>query len=76
MTKRLLGQHVLPSGGKWAVRRAGAQKASGVYPTQAEAIESAKKIAARQKTELYIHGRDGRIRERSTYGRDPFPPKG
>ena len=27
-------------------------------------------------TELYIHGRDGRIRERSSYGADPHPPKG
>ncbi|MEQ9568321.1 MAG: DUF2188 domain-containing protein, partial [Pseudomonadales bacterium] len=29
-----------------------------------------------QQTELYIHGKDGRIRERNTYGKDPFPPRG
>ena len=23
-----------------------------------------------------VHGRDGQIRERSTYGDDPFPPEG
>ncbi|EGD1666955.1 DUF2188 domain-containing protein, partial [Escherichia coli] len=23
-----------------------------------------------------IHGRDGQIRERDSYGNDPFPPKG
>ena len=70
------GQHVVPSGGKWSVRRAGASRASGVYATQREAIERAKDMARKQQTELYIHGRDGRIRERSSYGGDPFPPKG
>ncbi len=70
------GQHVVPRNGKWAVRRAGAAKASGTYGTQKEAISEARKLAQSQKTELYIHGRDGRIRERNTYGQDPFPPKG
>ena len=70
------GQHVVPSGGKWSVRRAGAERASGVYSTQQEAIERAREIAKNQGAELYIHGRDGRIRERSTFGKDPYPPKG
>ena len=26
--------------------------------------------------EVFIHGRDGKIRERNTYGHDPFPPQG
>ncbi|MCI5039252.1 MAG: DUF2188 domain-containing protein [Donghicola eburneus] len=25
---------------------------------------------------MLIHGENGRIRERNTYGNDPFPPKG
>ena len=70
------GQHVIPSGGKWSVRRAGASKASAVFKTQAEAIERGREIAQKQATELFIHGRDGRIRERDSYGGDPFPPKG
>ena len=70
------GQHVVPNGGRWAVRRAGAERASGTYSTQKEAIEAAREHAKNQKTELYIHGRDGRIRERESYGRDPYPPKG
>ena len=28
------------------------------------------------RTELVIHGEDGRIREKSSYGNDPNPPKG
>jgi hypothetical protein len=47
-----------------------------VHETQADAIKAGTKIAQNQKTELYIHGRDGRIRERNSYGNDPHPPKG
>lgn len=70
------GQHVVPRGGKWAVRKAGSARASSTHETQREAIDAARSAARNQGTELYIHGRDGRIRERSTFGKDPFPPKG
>jgi len=70
------GQHVVPNGSKWSVRRAGASRASGTYDTQGEAIARARQLAKNESTELYIHGQDGRIRERSSYGRDTFPPKG
>lgn len=70
------GQHVVPSGSKWSVRRAGASKASGTFDTQREAIDRARTIAQNQATELFIHGRDGRIRERDSYGNDNFLPKG
>ena len=70
------GQHVVPSGGKWSVRSAGAERASRTFATQKEAIEDAREKARKQGTELYIHGRDGRIRERSSFGKDPYPPKG
>ncbi|MES0159300.1 MULTISPECIES: DUF2188 domain-containing protein [unclassified Mesorhizobium] len=71
------GQHVVPNGDKWSVRRSGASRASGTFSTQKEAIERARDIARNQQTELYVHGRDGRIRERDSYsGNDPFPPKG
>ena len=69
-------QHVVPSGSKWSVRRTGATRASGIYTTQQEAIERARALAQSHHTELYIHGRDGRIRERNSYGNDPHPPKG
>ena len=40
------------------------------------AIAAAREIARNQKSELVIHGRDGRIREKDSYGNDSFPPKG
>jgi len=67
---------VVPNGGKWSVRRAGSDKATSVHSTQREAINEARKIAKNQGTELYIHGRDGRIRERDSYGNDPKRTKG
>lgn len=70
------GQHVVPSGNGWSVRRAGSSKASKSFGTQKEAIEEARKVAIRQKTELYIHGKNGKIRERNSYGNDPHPPRG
>jgi hypothetical protein len=70
------GQHVVPEGGRWSVRRAGSTRASATFDTQEEAIIKARGLARAQGTELYIHGRDGRIRARDSYGRDPLPPKG
>lgn len=70
------GQHVVPRDGKWSVRKAGSDRATQTFETQGEAINAARKIARNQETELYIHGRDGRIRSRDSYGKDPYPPKG
>jgi len=70
------GQHVVPRDGKWGVRKAGSDKVTKTFDTQQEAIDEARKIARNQNTELYIHRRDGRIRARDSYGKDPYPPKG
>jgi uncharacterized protein YdaT len=74
MTKRY--QHVVPHPQGWAVKGAGADRASSVHGTQREAIESARGIARNQGTELLVHGRNGQIRERDSFGNDPYPPKG
>lgn len=69
-------QHVVPYDGEWAIKKEGSGRATTVVPTQKMAIEIAKEIAKNQKVELFIHGRDGQIRERESYGNDPHPPKG
>ncbi len=69
-------QHVVPHPQGWAVRGAGNQKASYVHSTQREAIDAAREIARNQGSEMLIHGVNGRIRERNTYGDDPYPPEG
>ena len=69
-------QHIVRHKDGWAVRGAGSERATSVHGTQREAIEAGRRIAQTQKTELFVHGRDGRIRERDSFGNDPFPPKG
>ncbi len=67
-------QHVTPKGDLWQVKGAGNQKATANVPTQKEAIAIAKEIAKNQKSEVVIHGKDGRIRDKDSYGNDPLPP--
>lgn len=69
-------QHVVPHQGKWAVKAEGNQRATSIHETQAEATARGREIAQKQKSEVLIHGRDGAIRSRDSYGHDPFPPKG
>ena len=69
-------QHVVPHDDGWAVKGAGNEKATSVHSTQAQAIQEAKQIAQNQQSEMLIHGKNGQIRERNTYGDDPYPPKG
>lgn len=70
------GQHVVPHNDGWAVRRASSERVTEAFDTQYEAIERAREIAINQGTEVLIHREDGRIRERNSYGNDPYPPPG
>ena len=73
---RKRNQHVVPTKDGWAVKGAGSPRATKVFDTQGEAIKRGREIARNQRSELLIHGRDGRIREKNTYGRDAYPPEG
>jgi len=63
------------SDGKWSVRKAGEDRASRVFRSQSDAISFARSAAKSACSEIIIHGRDGRIRDRDSYGSDPRPPK-
>jgi hypothetical protein len=69
-------QHVVTHSDGWAVRGEGNGKVTMVTATQREAIQIARQIAQKQQSELLIHGKNGQIRERDSFGNDPFPPKG
>jgi Uncharacterized protein conserved in bacteria (DUF2188) len=60
----------------WANRTEGSQRVSRVFDTQAEAIDAGRAQAQRSGTEHIIQGANGQIRERNSYGADPYPPAG
>ncbi|WP_027309317.1 DUF2188 domain-containing protein [Caloramator sp. ALD01] len=70
-------QHVTPHpDGGWQVKGEGNNKATKVTETKKEAIDIARQIAKNQESELIIHGKDGKIQNKDSYGNDPYPPKG
>lgn len=69
-------QHVVPHNNKWGVRGEGNEKVTKVTETQRQSIEIAKEIAKNQESEVVIHRPNGQIRDKDSYGNDPFPPKG
>jgi hypothetical protein len=53
--------HVTKRADGWAVKKAGAERASTVKPTKSAAIDAGRTAAAKQGARLIEHGRDGRI---------------
>ena len=68
-------QHVVRRDDDWAVRGEGNAKDTSLHLTQGAAIKAAREIAINKKAEVVIHGRDGKIRDKDSYGADPFPPR-
>lgn len=69
-------QHVIPHNDGWAVKGEGNSRVTKTADTQHEAIEIAKQIAKNQESEMFVHRPNGQIRDRNSYGNDPYPPKG
>lgn len=69
-------QHVLPHPNGWQVKGEDNKRATVVTTTQAEAIKIGKGVAMNNGFELLIHGKNGAIRQKNSYGNDPYPPKG
>jgi len=69
-------QHVVPHKNGWAVKGEGNSRATSVHRTQEAARKAARAIAINQKSEVVIHRPNGQIRDKDSYGNDPFPPRG
>ena len=71
--------HVVKNkGGEWVVKKAGADRVSGVFDMQRDAERAAKKFASNTGGgEVRIHDRNGKIRDSDTVApaSDPFPPR-
>jgi hypothetical protein len=71
-------RHVVRRDDGWGVRREGAGRDSGHYPTQREAEDAARRMTRNSGGgEVITHGRDGAIRDSDTVppASDPFPPR-
>lgn len=68
--------HLAPNEGKWVVKKALEVKASKIFDNKVAAKIYAVKLARNDKTELVIHGKDGRVQDRRSYGDCPSPTKG
>lgn len=55
---------------RWQVRREHASRASRVFDTQREAEQFGRQVAQREKVELIVAGRDGKVRDKRSFGND------
>ncbi len=67
--------HIVPRDGGWAVRREGAERDSSHHDRKSDAEDAGRATARRERVEVVTHGKDGRIQDSDSYGRDPFPPR-
>lgn len=64
--------HVVPTQRNgWAVEVEGSAGPAKLYNTQEEAIAAGTALAQVDKVELLIHGRDGQVLARNSFGHEP-----
>jgi hypothetical protein len=69
--------HIVPNAkGGWDVVQGGVIGAIRHFTTKQVAIEFGRELCKKNHGELFIHGLDGKIQSRDSYGNDPYPPKG
>ncbi|MFK8055942.1 MAG: DUF2188 domain-containing protein [Saprospiraceae bacterium] len=70
-------RHVIPnSEGGWDSKKGGAERASKHFDTKKAAEDYSRELSKREKSELVIHNKDGKIARKDSHGNDPHPPKG
>ena len=67
--------HTVPFGDRWAVKKEGVSAPVSTHNTKATAEAKGASLAKQNKVEHVIHGRDGRIQDKDSYGHDPCPPR-
>ena len=60
----------------WENKTEGTGKPISSHHTKENALDNGEKFAKESEVEHFIHGKDGKIQERNSYGNDPFPPRG
>ncbi|MFH2146311.1 MAG: DUF2188 domain-containing protein [Candidatus Omnitrophota bacterium] len=68
-------QHVVKTDSGWGVRGEGNSRLTSEHQIKKAAEDAARQIARNQNSEIVIHGRDGKIQDKDSYGNDPCPPR-
>jgi hypothetical protein len=68
--------HVVPSERGWRVEVEGSGRARSTHEKQTDAWKAAREVARKNESEALLHGKNGKIRQRSTFGNDPRQTKG
>ena len=68
MTGKKKAIHVTPDQKQWKVKKEGATKASKVCKTKAEAEQVARDQGRKEKTEVVIHNKNGRMDKKIVMG--------
>lgn len=70
-------RHVVPNkDGGWDSKKGGADRASKHFKTKKTAEDYSRDLSIKEKSELFIHGKDGKIQRKDSHGNDDFPPRG
>jgi len=67
--------HTVTLGDGWA-NKVGGTQVGGTHRTQETAIEAGRVLAMQNRSEHSIHTKDGKIREKNSYGNDPRSIRG
>jgi len=66
---RTMSQHVIHSPKGWVVRKSDSGRAARVFDSKDEAVGYARDVAKTERSELYVHRKDGTIMEKDSYRR-------
>lgn len=75
MAKRKTHHVVKSPDGGWDVKKGGSLRKSGNFRTKKEAENFGRQVSRNQKSELIVHGKDGKIQRTDSHGNDPMPPR-
>jgi hypothetical protein len=70
-------RHIVPNAERsgWDSKRENAERVSKHFETKKEALDWSRPKARQEGSELIPHGRDGKIQNPNSFGKDPCPPK-
>lgn len=67
--------HTVPYGDGWANKKVGHNDPLSVHRTKDNADTKGAAMARALRVEHVIHGKNGRIQDKDSYGRDPMSPR-